>query len=75
MTNGNIFGTETATRTFEAGVSSFSNFHWAVDVDNNDAPLCLILWQLRTGNDYVLGTPHEATVGVEGPGTTCMSGM
>ena len=75
VTNGNIFGGETATRTFKAGVSSFSNFHWAVDLDNNDAPLCLILWQLRTGNDYVLGTPDAATVGVEGPGTTCMGSI
>ena len=75
VTNGNIFGGETATRTFKAGVSSFSNFHWAVDLDNNDAPLCLIFWQLRTGSDYVLGTPASATVAVEGPGTTCMSSM
>ena len=75
VTNGNIFGGETATRTFKAGVSSFSNFHWAVDLDNNDAPLCLIFWQLRTGSDYVLGTPASATVAVEGPGSTCMSGI
>ena len=75
VTNGNIFGGETATRTFKAGVSSFSNFHWAVDLDNNDAPLCLIFWQLRTGSDYVLGTPASATVAVEGPGTTCMGSM
>ena len=64
------------TRTFKAGESSFSNFHWAVDVGNNGNPLCLIIWQVNTSGDgsYVQGTPSSATVVVEGPGTTCMGG-
>ena len=66
---------ETATRTFNAGQSSFSNFHWAIDVDTDDDPLCLILWQITYGSHYIQGTPHTATVAVEGPGTTCQSGM
>ena len=72
--NGGIFG-EKATRTFKAGVSSFSNFHWAVDEDNNGNPLCLINWIVVTGDGYVVGSPDDATVAVEGPGTTCMSSM
>ena len=78
VSNGGIFGGETATRTFKAGESSFSNFHWAIDVDTSTdphSPLCVILWALRTGDDYVLGTPSSATVTVEGPGTTCMATM
>ncbi len=72
--NGGIFG-EKATRTFKAGVSSFSNFHWAVDEDNNGNPLCLINWIVVTGDGYVVGSPDDATVAVEGPGTTCQASM
>ena len=72
--NGGIFG-EKATRTFKAGVSSFSNFHWAIDEDNNGNPLCLIIWLLISGDGYVVGTPHQASVAVEGPGTTCQASM
>ena len=67
--------TENATRTFNAGQSSFSNFHWAIDVDNDNDPLCLILWQINYGSHYIQGTPHSASVAVEGPGTTCMGSM
>ena len=74
MRNGGIFG-EKATTKFKAGVSSFSNFHWAVDEDNNGDPLCLIIWIVVTGDGYVVGTPEEATVAVEGSGTTCMGMM
>ena len=77
VTNGGIFtsSSETATLKFDAGQSSFSNYHWAVDVDANDAPLCVILWDVRDGSDYLRGTPRSATVTVEGPGTTCQGGM
>ena len=66
---------ETVTRTFKAGQSSFSNFHWAIDVDSSNNPICLILWQIVFGSHYVQGTPSSATVAVEGPGTTCMGSM
>jgi hypothetical protein len=66
---------ETLTRTFKAGQSSFSNFHWAIDVDNNGNPLCQVVWQISYDSHYIQGTPHIATVDVEGPGTTCMSGI
>ena len=66
---------ENATRTFNAGQSSFSNFHWAVDVDNNGNPQCFISWQIFDRSHYVRGTPASALVTVEGPGTTCMSGI
>ena len=66
---------ETVTRTFKAGVSSFSNFHWAIDVDGSSNPVCQILWQIFGDAHYVRGTPYFATVTVEGPGTTCQSGI
>ena len=69
---------ETATRTFKAGVSSFSNFHWAVDVDESNNPVCYIAWVIQPGVSYVDGstsTNHAAEVDVEGPGTTCMGSM
>ena len=66
---------ETVTRTFKAGVSSFSNLHWAVDVDGSNNPVCFVSWQIYDQSHYVVGTPSSATVTVEGPGTTCMSGM
>ena len=66
---------ETVTRTFKAGQSSFSNFHWAIDVDGSNNPICLILWQIVFRSHYVQGTPSSAAVAVEGPGTTCMSSM
>ena len=76
VTNGGIFtsGAETVTRTFTAGQSSFSNFHWAVDVDSSSNLICSIVWTLRTEVDYLVGTPNEAVVDVEGPGTTCSGG-
>ena len=77
VTNRGIFtpGRETVTRKFTAGQSSFSNFHWAVDVDSNGDPVCLIVWNVRSGNDFLEGTPSEARVPVVGPGTTCQGGM
>ena len=69
---------ETATRTFNAGVSSFSNFHWAIDVDESNNPVCTITWRVEPGEDYVVGegiTGTQAIVLVEGPGTTCMGTM
>ena len=66
---------ETATRKFNAGQSSFSNFHWAVDRDSSNNPVCTFSWGIIFGNDFVQGTPSSAQVFVEGPGTTCMSGM
>ena len=69
---------ETATRTFEAGQSSFRNFHWAVDVDDDDNPVCLITWKVQTGDGYVVSESgifgNAAAVLIEGPGTTCMGG-
>ena len=77
LTNGGVFSPhrETVTRTFKAGVSSFSNFHWAVDVDNNGNEVCLLIWTVRSGSGYVVGSPNEVSVAVEGPGTTCQSGI
>ncbi|WP_419554202.1 hypothetical protein [Candidatus Poriferisodalis sp.] len=66
---------EVATKTFAAGQSSFSNFHWAVDVDRNNNTACSFIWTVRSGTGYVVGTPSQAQVNVSGPGTTCMSGM
>ena len=65
---------EIATRTFNAGVSSFSLFHWAIDVDESNNPVCLITWQVQPSEDYVVGegiNGSQAIVGVSGPGTTC----
>ena len=45
------------TRTFKAGQSSFSNFHWAIDVDNSNNPICLILWQIVLGTALRPGHP------------------
>ena len=69
---------ETVTRTFEAGQSSFSNFHWAIDVDEDNNPVCIITWQLQPGDGYVPGHGFTGLAGlvlVEGPGTTCMGGI
>ena len=52
---------ETATRTFEAGQSSFSNFHWAIDRDEDNNPVCIIQWQVQPGDGYV---PGEGFTGV-----------
>ena len=69
---------ETATRTFEAGQSSFSNYHWAIDVDEDNNPVCIIQWQVQPGDGYVPGEGFTGDTGfvvVEGPGTTCMGGI
>ena len=69
---------ETATRTFEAGQSSFSNYHWAIDRDEDNNPVCIIQWQVQPGDGYVPGegfTGETGFVVVEGPGTTCMGGI
>ena len=76
---------ETATRTFNAGVSRFSNYHWAIDVDENGDKVCLITWQVQPGDGYVVGiSTHGGTslgaglgafVVVDGPGTTCTGSM
>ena len=65
---------ETATRKFAAGQASFDNFHWAVDVDESNNPVCLITWEILPVSGYILYL-NPAVVLVEGPGTTCMSGM
>ncbi len=66
---------ETATRKFNAGQSSFSNFHWAVDTDSSNNPVCTFIWTVRSGSGYEVGDPSQVQVLVEGPGTTCMSSM
>ena len=69
---------QTATRTFEAGQSSFSLFHWAIDVDEDNNPVCIIQWQVQPGDGYVPGRGFTGVSGlvlVEGPGTTCMGGI
>ena len=75
LNNGNLIGGEKATLKFTAGQSSFSNFHWAVDVDTNGNRRCIIFWQLLAGSDYLLDTPRSVSVNVEGPGTTCQGGI
>ena len=50
--NGGQFGTEIATLKFDAGQSSFSNYYWAVDVDNVGDPYCIILWQVLHGSNF-----------------------
>ena len=69
---------ETATRTFNAGVSSFSLFHWAIDVDESNNPVCIITWKVQPGDGYVAGegiNGQQAITLVSGPGTTCQSGI
>ena len=74
LRHGTVFDGETLTRKFNAGQSSFSNFHWAVDVDSNGNPswcahfVASTFWKLPTS---LHGDPENATVKVEGPGTTC----
>ena len=77
VTNRGVFtpGRETVTLKFTAGQSSFSNFHWAVDVDSNGDPVCSIIWTVRDGSEYLRGTPNEVLLPVVGPGTTCQGGM
>ena len=66
---------ETATRTFAAGQSSFSNFHWAIDVDESNNPVCLITWEIVGPiSGYIIAAPNAVVI-VEGPGTTCMGTM
>ena len=75
FTLGHVESGETATRKFKAGVSSFSNVHWAIDVwEGTTNPVCEITWYISPVPGYVI-SPGEAVVTVEGPGTTCMSGM
>ena len=67
---------ELATRTFEAGKSSFSNYHWAADEDADGNPVCVITWAVQPGDGYVLHPSAFVDVtSVRGPGTTCMSGI
>ena len=75
VNNGGIFGAESATLKFDAGQSSFSSYHWAVDVHNNGGPQCLVFWALPSESSYVVGTPSSAQVPVVGPGTTCQGSM
>ena len=65
---------ETWTRKFNAGEASFRNYHWAIDVDESNNPVCLITWEVLPGEGYVLAI-HIAVVFVEGPGTTCAGGI
>jgi hypothetical protein len=66
---------EVVTRKFAAGRSSLRNVHWAVDVDRSNNPGCSFFWTVQSGTGYAVGTPNTAQVNVEGPGTTCMSGI
>ena len=70
-----VQGGETVTRTFPAGKEFFSNFHWASEVDDDDNPVCTLTWEVLAGEGYVLGRDPVAEVDIEGPGTTCVSGM
>ena len=66
---------ETATRTFKAGQWEFFNAHWAVDVDESNNPVCLITWEILSPvPGYILNLNPSVAL-VEGPGTTCMSGI
>ena len=63
-------------RTFEAGQSSFSNYHWAADEDADGNPVCEITWSVQPGDGYVVhSSDFVDVISVRGPGTTCMSGM
>ena len=66
---------ETATRTFKAGQSEFFNAHWAVDVDESNNPVCLITWEILSPVPGYILNLNPAFALVEGPGTTCMSGI
>ena len=47
----------------------------AVDVDESNNPVCLITWEILSPvPGYILNLNPSVAV-VEGPGTTCMSGM
>ena len=70
-----VQGGETVTRTFPAGKEFFSNFHWASEADDDDNPVCTLTWEVLAGEGYVLGRDPVAEVDIEGPGTTCVSGM
>ena len=74
FTLGHFESGETATRKFAAGQASFSNFHWAIDVDESNNPVCEITWYLTPVPGYII-VEGEAEVTVEGPGTTCQSGI
>ena len=66
---------ETATRKFAAGQASFQNFHWAIDVDDDNNPVCMITWEiLGPISGYILNFYLDFVL-VEGPGTTCMGSM
>ena len=69
-----VEGGETTTRTFPAGEPTFRHTHWARETDERDNPVCSLTWALLPGEGYVLGHRAVARVGIEGPGTTCMSG-
>ena len=66
---------ETATRTFAAGQASFSNFHWAVDTDESNNPVCIITWEILEPVPGYIVSAHTGFVIVEGPGTTCQGSM
>ena len=63
---------ETTTTKFRSGKSTLTLYHWAVDTDSSDEPLCTITWLVIAGEGYVRGDPFDAVVDIEGPGTTCM---
>ena len=62
---------ETTTTKFRSGKSTLTLYHWAVDTDSSDEPLCTITWLVIAGEGYVRGDPFDAVVDIEGPGTTC----
>ena len=48
--------------------------HFALDEDDQGDPICTITFVLQPGDGYtVSSTKSEATVNVQGPGTTCMT--
>ena len=58
---------------FRHGQKTRTLAHFALDTDAQGDPICTITFVLQPGEGYLIGTPSEATVNVQGPGTTCMT--
>jgi hypothetical protein len=63
---------ETTTTKFKSGQSTLTLYHWAIETDSSNNPVCSITWEVIAGIGYVPGDPFSAVVDIEGPGTTCM---
>ena len=63
---------ENTTTKFRSGKSTLTLYHWAIDTDSSNDPVCTITWLVLDGEGYVPGDPFDAVVDIEGPGTTCM---